>query len=278
MSHPDFNCTIEDNHGILIVIHALPSPAAPPDQLKSVIESITRLRQISLENTPREIKFRYQFRISLKKDENADFQVHRQVFGLICFTVAEPSNDAEAEKRKILTQYNGYLAHYGEKLIESRCLVLRSKRKADVGDEKENYGDDTDGSCLSKDSRNKVSPAENGATNGFYHEILRPVQKSYSDNSLNYPVKGTAGTPPLPGVQIAKSYVEIPLDDLVERVVFVIMEEYLLALFSGLEARRPLSVPDKLEKDWKGSSSALEKADHTKKDGLRSVGSYVVER
>ena len=47
------------------------------------------------------------------------------------------------------------------------------------------------------------------------------------------------------------------------------MEDYLLALFSAVEAKRPVSVPDKADKDWKGSNPSLDRLEPVKKESFK---------
>lgn len=52
-------------------------------------------------------------------------------------------------------------------------------------------------------------------------------------------------------------------------LVLQIMEDFLLALFSSVEAKRPMSVPDKADKDWKGSNPSLDRLEPVKKESFK---------
>ncbi|XP_055345453.1 protein brunelleschi-like [Paramacrobiotus metropolitanus] len=271
MAYPDFKCSIEDNHGILVAVQLLQSPfpshsaspAPPPSEaVKALVQSVTRFRHLSLENTPRDVHFRYHVRHSPVKPDRSDFQIHRQVFGLVCLAVADgTAPDPETEKRDLLNQCNAFLAHYGDKVVEYRCFVFKTLAKSSPV-RGENGSTAVDGACLSKNPKGRLSPEGNGILNGGLSDSLRPVQKSFSANNM-------AGFPLNPGGKQNKTYIELPLDGKAQSAVESVMEEFLLLLFSGIEARRPTSAPDKVDKDWRGSNPSLDKLDTPKKDTFR---------
>ncbi|GAV03333.1 hypothetical protein RvY_13774 [Ramazzottius varieornatus] len=270
MSLPDFQCTIEDNRGILIAIHPLQCGrnVAPSSLWTSIIDAVSYYQQLCFENTPREVHFRYQTRQSVKL-ERTDLQVFRRVFGLICIAVADPTVDQDTQKRDLLDSYAKYLTQYEQSVLESRCLVFRSEdgsKPVPAANGKHTV----DGASHSTHKAGK--PAEhiqfsNGFTDkGRLSELLlnvRPVQKSASENNLNKPPVSPASP------TFAKTYIEIVLNEFLLKTVSEVMEEYLLALFSHLEQKRPPTAPEKHEKDWKGSNPSLDKMDHSRKEGFK---------
>ena len=240
MNHPDFQCSIEDNSGILIVIHVIQagkasSSSLPPQQWQGVMDAITRYRQLAFENTPREITFRYQIRQSCSKQDTTSQQIHRRVFGLVCVAVAPMGGDAEADKREILHQYHGYLAHYGPTILETRCIVLQDaspERRRNPLEKKDSSHDAAAGQRNGMPSINKSIEAEHGEVKGLLInqsstgsngmlgvDLPRPVHKSFSEANLT-----TAAETSASAVKIGKTYIEIRLQesygDRVAQVIF----------------------------------------------------------
>lgn len=228
MNHPDFKCSIEDNSGILIVVHVIQSGKGsfPPQQWQTVMDQVTRYRQLCFENTPREISFRYQIRHSCAKQDATPQQIHRRVFGLVCVAVAQPGNDAEADKREILNQYNGCMVHYGPTVLETRCIVFHSslpENKSISGERSDaTHGGTSSGHQNGIPSINRSTTGSLGGANGplinqssaglngllLGHDLLRPVHKSLSEANLSAATASSATA-----TKIGKTYIEIRLQE-----------------------------------------------------------------